>query len=55
MRFPGTPAPLEMIRWQMAETFGWTLDYIDSLSVGQMHEWLAIQDARASIAAQRKK
>jgi hypothetical protein len=31
----------------MAETFGWTLDYIDGLSLSELYEYLQIQDARA--------
>lgn len=53
----GDNAPHELLRWQMAEKFGWTLDYIDSLSVATLHEYLQIQDglahARSSIIAKR--
>ena len=38
--------PLEVIRWTLAERFGWTLDYIDALSMGDIHEYLQIQDGR---------
>jgi hypothetical protein len=31
----------------MAEKFGWTLDYIDSLSVTEVHEWLNIEEGKA--------
>ena len=34
------PAPVfELMRWSMAERFGWTLDYIDSLSMADIHEF----------------
>jgi hypothetical protein len=36
--------PMEMIRWQLAKEFGWTLEYIDSLSVADWHEYAQIQD-----------
>ena len=36
--------PIEALRWRVAERFGWTLDYIDSLSVADLHEYLQIQD-----------
>jgi hypothetical protein len=32
--------------WEMAEHFGWTLDYIEHLSIARLHEWIQIQDAR---------
>jgi hypothetical protein len=43
------PAPLELLRWQMAEKFGWTLDYIDALPLSAIHEWIQINDARAKV------
>jgi hypothetical protein len=45
-RFEPT-APPELDRWQMAEKFGWTLEYIDSLSIHDLHEFLQIAGARA--------
>jgi hypothetical protein len=37
----------------MAERFGWTLEYVDSLSLADLHEWMQVQDglahARSSI------
>ena len=35
-----------MVRWEMAERFGWTLDQIDALSVGDWHEWENIKKGR---------
>lgn len=40
------PAPPEMLRWELAGRYGWTLDYIDSLSVQNIHEFIQIRDAR---------
>jgi hypothetical protein len=31
----------------MAEVFGWTLDYIDSLPLAKLHEWAAICEGKA--------
>lgn len=39
--------PFELVRWSIAEKFGWTLDYIDSLSIADLHEFMQIQDGRA--------
>jgi hypothetical protein len=32
----------------MAEKFGWTLDYIESLPLSRLHEYLRIEDGRAA-------
>lgn len=42
----GAPAPQELIIWDIAERFGWTLDYIDGLSLARLHEYLQIADAK---------
>jgi len=42
----GEDAPLEVIRWQMAERFGWTLEYVDALKLKDLHEYLQIDDGR---------
>jgi DNA-dependent RNA polymerase auxiliary subunit epsilon len=36
--------PPETVRWQLAEKFGWSLEYIDSLSMETLHEYLQIKD-----------
>ena len=41
------PAPQEMLVWQLAEKFGWTLDYIEGLPLSRLHEWIQITDAQA--------
>ena len=38
-------------KWKMAEKYGWTLDYIDGLTVGQMNEYLQILDAESRIGS----
>ena len=47
----GEPAPLEYTVWQLAERFGWTLEYVESLPLGRLAEFYQIQDG---IAAGRK-
>lgn len=42
--------PIEVVRWNLAEKFGWTLEYIDSLPVATLHEYLQIQDGLAHAA-----
>lgn len=42
--------PPERVRWNLAEKFGWTLEYIDSLSMADLHEYLQIQDGAAHYA-----
>jgi len=32
----------------MAERFGWTLEYIDSLPLGDIHEMMQVDDGRRS-------
>jgi hypothetical protein len=41
---------MELLRWSMAERFGWTLAEVDALSMGDLHEFLQIEDARAKAA-----
>ena len=36
-----------MDRWDLAERFGWTLDYIDALPVADLHEYLQIRNGKA--------
>jgi hypothetical protein len=43
----GAPAPLELTIWTLAERFGWTLDYIESLPLARLHEFYQIEDGRA--------
>lgn len=50
----GKPVPFEVIRWELAERFGWTLEYIDSLSLEALGDYTRIQDARAKAAGARR-
>jgi hypothetical protein len=43
----GDPIPEEVIRWRLAEQFGWSLEYIDNLSIQDMIEYISIIDGRA--------
>jgi hypothetical protein len=42
----GDPQPIEQTRWDLAERFGWTLEYIEGLSVAKLHEFLQVLDGR---------
>jgi len=42
---------MELIRWRLAEKFGWTLDYIRSLTLADLQEYLQIEDGRANAKA----
>lgn len=42
----GEPAPPEVLKWVLAEQYGWTLEYISSLPVSAIHEWMQIQDGK---------
>ena len=44
-----TGAPVELIRWQIAERFGWTLEYVDGLSVADIHEYTQVQDGIGNV------
>ena len=46
LRF-GAPAPFEYLVWRLAPETGWTLDYIESLTMQQWHDYLQIRDAKA--------
>jgi hypothetical protein len=36
-----------MLRWSLAEKFGWSLEYVDNLSMADIHDWIQIEDGRA--------
>jgi hypothetical protein len=38
------------IRWSLAEKFGWTLEYIDNLSLGDIYDYYQLQDGRNKAA-----
>lgn len=39
--------PYEFWRWELAAKFGWTLEYIDALSVADFNEYIQVMDGRA--------
>ena len=47
LAMPGNDMPQEFFRWQMAEKFGWTLEYIDNLSMADLREYMQVMDGRA--------
>lgn len=47
--------PLEMLRWQIAERFGWTLEYIDALSLDDLTQMIQIDDGLGKARAERNK
>ena len=42
----GEDMPLEYLRWKLAEQFGWSLEYIDQLSIQTIHEYLQVEDGK---------
>lgn len=43
----GEPAPFELLIWNLAEKFGWTIDYIESLPMSRIYEYLQVQEGKA--------
>lgn len=39
--------PLEWWRWELARKMGWTLEYVDSLSLQDWHDYWQILDGEA--------
>jgi len=46
--------PLEYWRWHLAEQYGWTLDYVDSLSLADMTEYYQVQDGLGKARAEMR-
>ena len=42
----GATMPWKYWTWKLAETTGWTLEYIRSLTMQDYHDYLQIKDAR---------
>ena len=38
------PAPYALLRWRLVRETGWTLEYIDSLSLADIHEREQVMD-----------
>lgn len=36
--------PYEWWRWKIAQEFGWSLSYVDSLSLADLHEYWQVRD-----------
>jgi hypothetical protein len=45
---PGNEMPWEFYRWKLAEQFGWTLEYIDGLSLADLHQWYQVRDGQSN-------
>jgi hypothetical protein len=43
----GGSVPLVVILWQIAERFGWSLEYVESLPMSRLAEYEQIEDGRA--------
>jgi len=39
-----------LLDWEIAEAFGWTFEYIQTLPMSRIHEYIQIKDARAKAA-----
>jgi hypothetical protein len=46
--------PFALVRWSMAERFGWTLEYIDSLSVADLLEFYAVEEGKEKASPKPK-
>jgi hypothetical protein len=38
---------MEFWRWHLAEKFGWHLDYVDTLTMRDFHEYLQVTDGES--------
>jgi hypothetical protein len=51
--------PLEAIRWRLVMDTGWTLEYVDALSLGDLQEYFQVMDGmnkgRSSLFTRPKK
>ncbi len=50
----GAPAPKELLEWQLAERFGWTLNYIRSLTMQDLQNLFQIDDGRNKARPRQK-
>lgn len=41
--------PEEVLRWKLAEEFGWSLEYIDGLSLQDILDYISIEDGKAHV------
>jgi hypothetical protein len=45
---------LEFWRWEIARRFGWTLEYVDGLSLADLFEFWQIEDGRSKAQQENK-
>jgi hypothetical protein len=43
----GDKIPWAYYRWEIAREFGWTLDYVDALTLGNLQEYFQVRDGIA--------
>jgi hypothetical protein len=46
--------PMAWWRWHLARATGWTLEYVDGLSMGDWHEYWQIVDGEGKAARERR-
>ena len=54
LRF-GAEAPYALLKWELIESTGWSLGYVDTLDRGIILEWLAVRRGRALAEPKPKK
>jgi hypothetical protein len=42
-----------LVRWSLAERFGWTLEYIDGLSIADLFEFYEVEEGREKAMTQK--
>jgi hypothetical protein len=47
----GEPAPYELIVWNLVNQTGWTLEYIEGLSMQRLNEYIQVNDGKAKARA----
>jgi hypothetical protein len=52
---PGHSIPLEYWRWYIVENTGWSLEYVDALSLADLFEYWQIIDGRNKARAEGRK
>ena len=55
MTTPGHSIPLEYWRWYIVENTGWSLEYVDALSLADLFEYWQIIDGRNKARAEGRK
>ena len=49
----GESMPYALLRWRLVKETGWTLEYIDSLSMADIHEREQVMDGEAKAYQQK--